>query len=176
MVKICDNKSVGQIIYRGNELLMIERKNFPQSLSLPAGHLDGDTFEEAAIRETQEEVNIKILKNKLVWKKRIPSPCKRENGTFHEVEIYKALEWEGEPRAGDDAKSFFWATPEKLSSLISRTEYFVQKYNIPFSNVKDLTRAIFGTPEQNNIDPEWIKDVGIEPVWCYILRDLKWLA
>ncbi|MDP1689523.1 MAG: NUDIX domain-containing protein [bacterium] len=61
MSKICDNKSVGQIIYKGNILLMIERKNFPKSYALPAGHLDGDTFDIAARRETKEEVGINIL-------------------------------------------------------------------------------------------------------------------
>ncbi len=40
MPKICDNKSVGIIVWRDNKVLLIERKKFHFGFALPAGHLD----------------------------------------------------------------------------------------------------------------------------------------
>lgn len=173
MAKTCDNKSAGQIIFNDQDLLMIERKNYPQAYALPAGHLDGDLFDDATARETKEEVGITILQNQQAWRGTLTNPCKRENGTYHEWEIFRALAWTGEPKAGDDAKSFFWASPDRLISLAARTEYFIKKYKIPYTDVGNLTKAIFGSPEQKNTDPEWVAEIGLEPVWYYVLKELK---
>ncbi len=173
MPKICDNKSVGQIILKGKNLLMIERKNYPESFALPAGHLDGDEFLHSAFRETKEEVGISIVTNDLVLSRTIQNPCKREHGSYHHWAVYKSANFYGKPKEGSDAKNFFWASPKKLQSLVKRTEYFIAKYNIPYIEVGKLTEAIFGNPEQKNTDSEWMKKMGIEPVWYYILKELK---
>ena len=51
----CDHTSVGILVWKEEKLLLIERKNFPFGFAPPAGHLDGDTYEEAAKRELLEE-------------------------------------------------------------------------------------------------------------------------
>lgn len=54
---------VAAIIIRNNQVLLIRRKNVhgAGSWSTPGGHLDfGETPEQCAIRETQEEVGIEI--------------------------------------------------------------------------------------------------------------------
>lgn len=173
MPKTCDNKSVGQIIFKGKDLLMIERKNYPKSYALPAGHSDGDTFDIAARRETKEEVWINILQNQRVWRGTLQNQCKCENGSYHEWQIFRATTWTGAPKAGDDAKSFFWAPPEHLQALAVRTEYFIKKYKIPYSDISNLIKAIFGSPKQKNTDPEWIKEMGLEPAWYLILKELN---
>lgn len=172
MAKICDNKSVGQIIFKGKDLLMIERKNYPRSYALPAGHLDGDTFDIAVRRETKEEVSITILQNQRVWSGTLKNQCSCENGSYHEWQIFRATTWTGNPIAGDDAKIFFWASPEHLQALVARTEYFIKKYKIPYTDVSNLIKAIFGNPAQKNTDPEWIKEMGLEPVWYFILTEI----
>jgi len=174
MAKRCDNTSVGQIIrlYNG-DLVYIERKSYPQAYALPAGHVDGDNPWSAGVeRECKEEVGIEIVKNTLVFKEEIDNPCKREGGSHHLWEVYQAEEWNGEPNAGDDAKAAYWGSAEKIGELARRTEYFMAKYGIPYDGVGALTRAIFGDPALKNIDPEWVSEMGLEPVWYYILKKL----
>ena len=46
----CDHTSVGILVWKDSKLLLIERKNFQFGFAPPAGHLDGDFYEEAAKR------------------------------------------------------------------------------------------------------------------------------
>ena len=173
MAKICDNKSVGQIIRDGEKIVLIERKNYPESYALPAGHVDADiNFADAAIRESQEEVGVTILENKMVFREDIDNPCKREGGSHHLWEVYDAVKWNGELKASSDAKSYLWADTDALIRLARRTEYFIQKYGIPYTEVGKLTVAIFGAdPNLKTTDLEWKAEMGLEPVWYYILKE-----
>ena len=180
MPKICDNTSVGVIVRRGDttkggagEILMIERYDYPESFTLPSGHGDGLALEAAAKKETEEETGIEIMENKLLWKGTINNQCRREGGDHHIWEVFEAINWAGEPNADSDAKNFFWALPARLRQLANRTEYFMEKYNIPYDRVGDLTKAIFGDPKEQKTDVEWRGDNGLEPVWYYILKQVK---
>ena len=173
MPKTCDHTSVGVLVYLGKELLMIERKNYPQAYALPAGHCDGDTVGIASDRELNEEVGIRPVMLSRLLRQVIENPCKRTDGDYHDWEVYLAEIWEGAAKAGSDAKKFFWASPEKLKQLAERTEYFMKKYDVPYTDVGALTFAIFGNPqssEQNRTDEEWYLEMGLEPVWYYILK------
>ncbi|MBI2025030.1 MAG: NUDIX hydrolase [Candidatus Harrisonbacteria bacterium] len=173
MTKTCDNASVGTVILDKNgNFLMIERKNYPQCFALPAGHLDGDDPEFASKKECEEEVGIKILKQRLLFRGRINNPCRR-GASYHDFWGYIADEWSGEPVSGSDAKSFFWASPEKLRKLASRTELFFQKRKLQNNQVGELTRMIFGDPASPKTDPEWLADPGLEPVWYFLLKSAK---
>ena len=172
MAKICDNKSAGEILRKDGKIVLIDRHNYPESYALPAGHLDGDTFARGVERESQEEVGITIGKNKSVWSGRIDNPCKREGGSFHDWEVFEASVWSGDLRAGDDAKRFFRAAPDELKKIAARTEYFMKKYGVSYENIGELTRKIFGDPTTKNTDPEWKADMGLEPVWYFILKKL----
>ncbi len=173
MSKTCNNTSVGQIIRDGEKIVVIERANYPEAYALPAGHVD-DTdvdFSHAMTRELQEEAGILVLENKLVFKEDIDNPCKRAGGSHHLWEVYKAVRWSGTLKAGDDAKKADWFKPEELKKIAQRTEYFMKKYGIPYDRVSELTIAIFGkNPEDKATDPEWKEEMGLEPVWYYILK------
>ena len=58
MSKICDNKSVGILIWKDDKLLMIERKKYNFGFALPAGHNDGMDLEQTAKKELEEEVGL----------------------------------------------------------------------------------------------------------------------
>lgn len=173
MAKRCDNTSVGQILRREGAFVLIERKNYPQAFALPAGHTDGDAYAPAALRETREEVGAEVGENRLVWQGRIENPCKREGGDYHAWEVYEADSFAGELKAGDDAKSYFLAAPLELRRLAKRTEYFMGKYGIVWTDVNALTRAIFGNPADKTTDIEWKAEMGLEPVWYFILKQAK---
>ncbi len=173
MTKICDNKSVGQIIKKGADFVVIERHNYPQAYALVAGHCDGDNYEAAAKKESQEEANVVIEENALVWHGRIDNPCKREGGSSHDWQVFEAKKWHGELKAGDDAKRFFLCSPAELAKLASRTEYFAEKYGVSPLQVGKLTLKIFGNPAKKNTDLEWVAYPGLEPVWYFILKQLR---
>ncbi|MDP3947822.1 MAG: NUDIX hydrolase [bacterium] len=172
MAKQCDSTSVGQILKREGASVLIERKNYPQAIALPAGHLDGDNYAAAALRETSEEVGVLVGENRRIWQGRIENPCKREGGDHHLWEVYEAGSFTGELKAGDDAKSYFLATPEELRRLAKRTEYFMKKFGIVYTDVNALTRAIFGNPADKATDAEWKGEMGLEPVWYFILKQI----
>ena len=109
----------------------------------------------------------------LVWRGRIENPCKREGGDHHVWEVYEAGSFTGELKAGDDAKSYFLAAPEELRRLAKRTEYFMKKFGIVWTDVGALTRAIFGSPADKTTDPEWKGEMGLEPAWYFILKQMK---
>ena len=146
---------------------------YPEAFALPAGHGDGVSLADAAKKESEEEVGALILENKLVWSGKIDNPCKREGGDHHFWEVYQAISWSGELKAGSDAKEFFWCSPKLLRQLAKRTEYFMTKYTIPHYHVGELTKAIFGDPVTKNTDPEWKAEMGLEPVWYFILKQLR---
>ena len=175
MAKICDNQSVGELIFRDRHLLLIERRNYPQAFALPAGHLGGDTAEAGALRETNEEVGIALLptENALIWRGEIQNPCKREGRSHHFWSVFRAASWNGEPKAGSAAKRYFFASSEVLQKLARRTEYFLGKYGIPYAKVDEITRAIFGEAQDPKTDIEWLHEMGLEPAWYYILKAQK---
>ena len=170
MGKICDHRCSGIIIRRANEVLSIVRNNYPQAFALPAGHLDGDTPEVSSKKESEEEVGLQIVSQKLVFFDDIDNPCKREGGNQHEWSVFQAIDWRGTPLAGSDAKSFRWVSLEELKKMAEQTEYFMKKYSLEYIQVGDLTRAIFGNANEGKTDPEWLAEMGLEPVWYYILK------
>jgi len=174
MAKVCDNTSVGQIIRDGDKLVVIERRNYPEAFALPAGHVDKDTtFADAASRETKEEIGVSIVENRLIFREDIDNPCKREDGLHHLWEVYEAADWQGELKAGSDAKAYRWVTLRELRKMAERTEYFMKKHKVLYDEVGRLTRAIFGVdPVQKKTDSEWKEEMGLEPVWYYMLKKI----
>jgi len=173
MLKLCDHQCCGTIIRQANKILMIERNNYPQSFALPAGHLDGDAPEIASVKECREEVGVEVLNQKLVFFDNLDNPCKREGGNQHAWSVFQAIDWQGQPMAGSDAKSFRWTTLDQLKKMVERTEYFMKKYKLEAIQVGDLTRAIFGNTNEGKIDSEWLAEMGLEPVWYYILKNIQ---
>lgn len=164
--KICDNKSVGVLAKKDGRILIIERKKFPAGFALPAGHLDGDSFEAAAQRELEEETGIRASKLEHLFSVELPNPCRRAGGTHHQWQVFSAAEWQGElKRAKDETKSAEWATPERLRGLALRTEEFAKKHKMPVSELAALTSAL-------SADAEWQSSPGLEPVWYLFLQRL----
>ena len=164
--KVCDHKSVGIVVKKDGRVLIIERKKFPAGFALPAGHLDGDTFEAGAERELREETGIEASKFDCLFSIELPNPCRRTEGTHHQWQVFRAAEWQGElKRAEDETKSAEWATPERLQGLALRTEEFAGKHNILVSDLIRLTPAL-------STDTEWQSSPGLEPVWYLFLKRL----
>jgi len=165
----CDNKSVGVIIRDHDKILLIERKNYPVAYACVAGHLDGDSPLDAAVKETGEEVGLHVEPARFVERVaflKLQNPCKRDGGLAHEWFVYEVETPGAIPRAGSDAREAKWTTPTQLSALTKRTESIARKHGI---DIEDLARS---TPTIN-ADQEWSADPGLEPVWVVLFRQLR---
>lgn len=151
MDKICDNTSVGMIIKKGEDILLIERRKPPFGFAPPAGHLDGDTFDHSAIRETEEEVGLKVLETKLLTEGRKGNKCRRVGGDWHYWKIYE-IKTEGEiKRSEDETKQADWYNSEQIKNLTDRTKKYLA-----------------GLIPEN----EWQKSPGLEPVWYEWFKEI----
>ena len=165
MAKTCDNKSVGVIVRKDGKFLLIKRRNFPVSYACVAGHLDGDTYDDAAQKEASEEIGITIKEMNGVWSGTLPNPCKRDGGHGHTWKVFEVTKWDGTPNAGSDAKEAFWASPEELAALTARTLSFEKTLGIPLHDLGNFTNRV-----SENAD--WKNNPGFEPVWTHIFREI----
>ncbi len=133
------------IVWRGDQLLLIERGRPPYGFAPPAGHVDGDlSFEEAAKRELFEEVGLTVLELKLLIEGRKENKCRREGGDFHYWKVFEVKTAGEIKRSEDETKQATFVSKEELIRLAERTEKYLKK---------EITAA------------EWEKSPGIEPVW-----------
>ena len=153
MTKICDHTSVGILVWKNDNLLLIERAKFPFGFAVPAGHVDGDSsYEESAKRELHEEVGFGTKELKLVAEGRKENPCRRQDGTWHHWEIYQATAIGDINRSKDETKRADWYSKDQIKELGNRTE----KYNN-----KEIS------------EEEWTKSPGLEPVMYEWFKELK---
>lgn len=95
----------------GRPIVLIERKNEPFGWAIPGGFVDvGETVEDAARREMQEEVGLKVTITGLLGVYSRPDRDPRG----HTVTVIYTGEATGEPVAADDAADVGIFTPEDL--------------------------------------------------------------
>ncbi|HTW96359.1 MAG TPA: NUDIX hydrolase [Candidatus Methylomirabilis sp.] len=126
------HQSAGAIIKDDlGRILMINRTNFPFGWAIPAGHVDtGETPEQAVIRETKEEVNLNIIKMRLVGQEFLSwNKCSRGT-TGHEFSIFEVLSWQGKIKGeADEMNDWRWIKKNKLPKIKieEATEYWFKK-------------------------------------------------
>lgn len=161
--KVCDNTSVGMIVRNQHgHIAVIERRNFPLAYALPAGHCDGDSYPQAAIREAKEEIGVEAISQEKTWGGTFSNPCRRQGGSHHDWQIFEVKEWHGTPSAGSDARTLIWLPENSILSLARRTASISKKYWQTGQSHLELTRHLAS-------DPEWQNYPGLELVWCNIL-------
>jgi 8-oxo-dGTP diphosphatase len=94
--------AVDIIIEVDERIVLVERKNEPLGWALPGGFIDeGESVEQAAIREAREETGLEIELQELLYVYSNPDRDPRKH-TMSVVFIAKA---QGTPEAADDAQS-----------------------------------------------------------------------
>lgn len=154
MTKVCDHTSVGMLVYKGNKILLIERKKYPFGFATPAGHVDDKgTYENAAREELEEEVGLKAKSLKLIKEGKKNNPCRRQGSSWHYWKIYK-VEVEGKLKPSkDETKQAGWYTRKQIEKLAKKTEQY-------------LAGKI--------LESEWQASPGLEPVWYqWFFKELK---
>ena len=85
----------------GRPIVLIERRNPPHGWAIPGGFVDvGETLEQAAVREAEEETGLKVRLKALLGN--YSDPARDPRG--HTVTAVYVAEAHGKPKAGDDAK------------------------------------------------------------------------
>ena len=169
MSKICDNKSVGIVVWKDVKLLMIERKKYNPGFAIPAGHQDGDDSRTTAMKELSEEVGLIAEELKEEFTETFQNTCKRENGTHHEWTIYTAEKYSGEIKTSEDeVKSYSWVDEETFVLLLEKLEKFVEEQNLELK-IENLSEIVKRTNESDS----WKNSPGLEPVMYFIFEKLS---
>lgn len=109
---------VGVVVWRGPELLLIQRGKAPRygSWSLPGGKQKlGETVRDAALREIREETALDVEIAALIDV--VDSVTRDEDGRvrYHYTLVDFTAEWRGgEAVAGSDAAGVRWVHPKRL--------------------------------------------------------------
>jgi 8-oxo-dGTP diphosphatase len=99
---VCPPIAADIITEIGNQIVLIDRKNFPEGWAIPGGFVDfGETVEQAAMREAREEISLDVELRTLLGIYSRPDRDPRGQ-TITAVYIARAS---GTPIAADDAKN-----------------------------------------------------------------------
>src|SRR5271166_546395 len=113
---VCPPIAADVIIEIGNQIVLIERKNFPPGYAIPGGFVDfGETVEQAAIREMREETGLVVKIRELLGIYSRPDRDPRGQ-TISVVYVGSAS---GKPKADDDAKSACLCDPASPPSPLA---------------------------------------------------------
>lgn len=97
----CPPIAADVIVEVGDRIVLIERMNFPFGWAIPGGFIDfGETVEQAAVRETREEISLDVELRALLGVYSRPDRDPRGQ-TISVVYVGRAI---GTPQAADDAK------------------------------------------------------------------------
>ncbi|MHA1299252.1 MAG: NUDIX hydrolase [Candidatus Helarchaeota archaeon] len=110
---------VGTVLIKDGKVLLIQRAAEPDKgmWSIPGGLIEnGETAEEAAIRETFEETGIKVNKVEFVDAVTKVIFDEEEKVQYHfAIFDYKSTDFEGKVQASDDALDAKWVKFEDVS-------------------------------------------------------------
>ena len=111
-------QAVGAVVFRNRKCLLVLRKNPPSSgmWAIPGGRVHlGESLEQAAEREIQEETGVKIRAGEPVYVFETMEKDEAGNIRFHYVVTDLKAEYvSGEVRAGDDALDARWFSAEEM--------------------------------------------------------------
>jgi 8-oxo-dGTP diphosphatase len=105
-------RAAGGVVMRDGRLAVVHRPKY-DDWSLPKGHLeDGESWEEAALREVAEELGIRARTVRALDPVRYRTPKGREK----EVRYWVMEPVEGEFAPNDEVDDVRWLTPEEARS------------------------------------------------------------
>ena len=146
------------LLRRGDEILMgLKKRGFGAGkLNGVGGKQEaGETIEECAVRETQEEIGVKITKYECLGKIIFDNLFYKNVPECNMMHCFVATEWEGEPVESDEEKPQ-WIKISDLdySKLWGDDEYWLP----PVLEEKEI-EAYFHYNSDNTFDDYWVDEV-----------------
>ncbi|MEC8381793.1 MAG: NUDIX hydrolase [Myxococcota bacterium] len=119
--------TVDIIIHKDGKILLIKRKNPPFGWALPGGFVDeGETVEQAAIREAKEETGLDVQLETLLYVYSDPRRDMRQ----HTLSIVFTASSNGTPVAADDATDLGYYSFKELPKLAFDHAEIVADYKV----------------------------------------------
>lgn len=129
------HRSVAAIIKNNKEeILMLDRKNFPFGWACPAGHVEeNETPEDALKREVKEESGLDVNNFRLIIHEFLDWNECRRGVKGHDFFVYEVSGWNGEIHQNKlESKDLQWKSVEEIKNLKLEPawEYFLKKLGI----------------------------------------------
>jgi len=125
--------SIGAIIKKDDKYLLIDRAKYPFGFACLAGHVDeGETKEEALVREVKEESNLDVTSYKLIDEEELDFNTCSRGITVHFFSVYEC-EVKGMVKQDlIESKSIGWYSKDEIKKLkLELTwEYWFKKMGI----------------------------------------------
>ena len=119
--------TVDIIIHKDGKILLIKRKNPPFGWALPGGFVDeGETVEQAAIREAKEETGLDVQLETLLYVYSDPRRDMRQ----HTLSIVFTASSNGTPVAADDATDLGYYSFKELPKLAFDHAEIIADYKV----------------------------------------------
>lgn len=113
--------AVGAIVIKDEKILLVKRNKAPQKdlWAIPGGSVElGETLQEAAEREIQEETGLTVMAKEPVHTFDLIERNDRGAVRFHYVIVDLSAEYiKGELRPADDARDARWFFPKDLANI-----------------------------------------------------------
>ncbi|MEK6903715.1 MAG: NUDIX hydrolase [Nanoarchaeota archaeon] len=123
---------VGAVLEHDGKFLLIDRVYTPLGFAGIAGHIDeGETPEQAIIREVKEESDCRVVEQKLIKEEELPWNLCR-HGYAHYWHVFRCVIDGKVKRNEKEEKSIGWYTPEEIKQLPLEPvwEYWFRKLQI----------------------------------------------
>jgi ADP-ribose pyrophosphatase YjhB (NUDIX family) len=122
---------VGALVFRGNNVLLVERLIPPHGIwTIPSGYQEeGETLEEAVIREVWEETGMKVWPRGIIFLRNM-----MEHGAIDMYSVFLCESTEGEPFVNDaESKSarFVALTEFEKLNIEPDSRWFIETYLKP---------------------------------------------
>ncbi|MFB6181237.1 MAG: NUDIX hydrolase [Candidatus Nanohalobium sp.] len=124
------HRTVGVIVKHRDEILLLKRRKYPYSYTIPAGHLEQEEDPDKAVkRELKEETGVEAGGEEFnqVFRGRIEDPCRR-GCDIHDWNLYiYRPEQKPSTKTNDEAEKTEWVQTEDISrkELTRPTEKFL---------------------------------------------------
>ncbi len=157
-IAVCDHRSVGMLVFNGEDLLLVDRAQRAFGMACPAGHMDEDTDpQETARRELREETGLETRTMRLLLVQVLANDCSRVGGTWHRWHVFEISVADANRLAPDpgETRGAAWFSSAALAELATRTRAY----------------------EKGCVaEDEWRAHPGLEPVWLRLLTSVGVLS
>jgi len=106
------------LIEDNGKYFLVERETLPSGYALVTGHVeDGESEEEALIREVKEETGLNILKFQLIFKDKIDNSECNKNANVHKSFVFKCDVGGKVKLNKKENKKYGWFSKEEIRKL-----------------------------------------------------------